>query len=238
MTWPANPGRYLYGPCVVSRVGKRRSISSRSGHAYVAAPAHAFKDRRGRVDTGSMQTIDNHLADTAPWRALLTKAQFVARVELHALVEEYLVGVLFRSSISPGAVDETILSAESGGFEQSADVDTLRTIGDHCLVYAGLYPEHAIQRDVPLAYFVRVGAAAYREFGSLTDDPMFTLLADCFVDIVGVLHTLRDIEDDAVCLDAMNAFQLWQDTGSVHAWGTLRRFTDALPVAIRSNARH
>jgi hypothetical protein len=201
-------------------------------------PRRAPKACPERVDTGSMQTIDNHLADTAPWRALLTKAQFVARVELHALVEEYLVGVLFRTSISPGPMGESILSAESGRFEQSGNPDTLRTIGDHCLVYAGLYPEHAIKRDVPLAYFVRVGEAAYREFGNLTADPMFTLLADCLVEIVGVLHTLRDVEDDAVCLDPMNAFQLWQDTGSVHAWDTLRRFTDSLPVAIISGARH
>lgn len=196
------------------------------------------KDRPYRVDSESMQMIDNHLADTAPWRALLTKAQFVARVELHALVEEYLVGVLFRTSISPGPVDEIIISAESGCFEQSGNVDTLRVIGDHCLVYAGLYPEHAIECDVPIAYFVRVGEAAYREFGNLTADPMFTLLAHCFVEIIGVLHTLRDVEDDAVCLDPMNAFQLWQDTGSMHAWDTLRRFTDSLPVAIRSGARH
>ena len=182
--------------------------------------------------------IDNHLADTAPWRALLTKAQFVARVELHALVEEYLVGVLFRTSISPGTVDDTVVAAESGRFEQSESADALREIGDHCLVYAGLYPEHAIERDVPLACFVRVGAAAYREFGKLTADPMFTLIADCFVEIIGVLHTLRDVEDDAVCLDPMNAFQLWQDTGSMHAWHTLRRLTDSLPVALRSGARH
>jgi len=185
-----------------------------------------------------MQTIDNHLADTAPWRALLTKAQFVARVELHALVEEYLVGVLFRTSISPAEVDASIIATAAGRSGQSGDVDTLRAIGDHCLIYAGLYPEHAIGRDVPLAYFVRVGAAAYREFGELTADPMFTLLAECYVEIIGVLHTLRDVEDDAACLDPISAFQLWQDTGSMHAWHTLRRFTDSLPVASRSGARH
>lgn len=182
--------------------------------------------------------IDNHLADTAPWRALLTKAQFVARVELHGLVEEYLVGVLFRTSIAPACVDANMIATEAGRFEEPQDVDTLRAIGDHCLIYAGLYPEHAIGRDVPLTDFVREGAAAYRKFGALTADPMFTLLADCYVEIIGVLHTLRDVEDDAACLDPMNAFQLWQDTGSVHAWHTLRRLTDSLPMATRSCALH
>lgn len=198
----------------------------------------AVKDHRTGVDTPDMQTIDNHLADTAPWRVLLTKAQFVARVELHALIEEYLVGVLFRASIAPESMNETIDAAENGHFEQTEDADSLRSIGDHCLVYAGLYPEHAIERDVPLSYFVKVGEAAYREFGKLTDDPMFTLLADCLVDTVGVLHTLRDVEDDELCLDPMNAFQLWQDTGSSHAWMTLRQLTDSLPIAVRSNALH
>ncbi len=182
--------------------------------------------------------IDNHLADTAPWRALLTKAQFVARVELHGLVEEYLVGVLFRTSIAPTSMAAGIIAARGDRIEQRRDADTLRAIGDHCLIYAGLYPEHAIGHDVPLADFVRVGAAAYREFGKLTADPMFTLLAECYVEIIGVLHTLRDVEDDAACIDPMNAFQLWQDTGSTHAWHTLRRLTDSLPVATRSHARH
>lgn len=182
--------------------------------------------------------IDNHLADTAPWRALLTKAQFVARVELHGLVEEYLVGVLFRTAIAPASVDANIIATNTGRCEEAQDIDSLRAIGDHCLIHAGLYPEHALGGEVPLANFVRVGAAAYREFGKLTADPMFTLLADCYVEIIGVLHTLRDVEDDAACLDPMNAFQLWQDTGSTHAWHTLRQFTDALPVAIRSRALH
>lgn len=182
--------------------------------------------------------IDNHLADTAPWRALLTKAQFVARVELHGLIEEYLVGVLFRSAIAPVRPEAGEAATAAVRGEAPEDVDTLRTIGDNCLVYAGLYPEHAIEQDIALADFVRVGAAAYREFGILTADPMFTMLADCYVEIIGVLHTLRDVEDDAVCLDPMNAFQLWQDTGSTHAWHTLRRFTDSLPVVVRSCTRH
>lgn len=185
-----------------------------------------------------MQTIDIHLADMAPWRALLTKAQFIANVELHTLIEEYLVAVLFRSSVTPDLLDEAISAVEGGNFEQAESIDNLRTIGDHCLVYAGLYPEHAIERDVPLAYFVKVGEAAYREYGELAREPMFGLLSDCFVDIVGVLHTLRDVEDEKLCLDPINAFQLWQETGSTHAWETLQAFTTAVPVAAQSNARH
>jgi hypothetical protein len=36
----------------------------------------------------------------------------------------------------------------------------------------------------------------------------------------------------------MNAYQLWHDTGSQHAWQVLRRLTPALPARDANTVRH
>ena len=111
-------------------------------------------------------------------------------------------------------------------------------IGDCCLIYAGLNSEHAATIGVPIAYLAQVGSAAYRQFSELARDPVFELLSDYFVDVIGVLHGLREIEEDRICMDPLNAFQLWEETGSVHAWRTLRRFTSSLPGEKQELALH
>ncbi len=50
------------------------------------------------ADSEDMQIIDIHLAEMAGWRALLSKAQFVAKLELHTMLEEYLVRMLYRTT--------------------------------------------------------------------------------------------------------------------------------------------
>lgn len=183
-----------------------------------------------------MDMIDNTLADLAPWRAMLTKAQFIAKVELVRDVEEYLVGMLFRARELPEDFAEHMV--ENGGSDKIDSLEDLRTIGDQCLICAGLFPELALRRGVPITYFVKVSRAAYEEYGQIMASDLFPLLAAHLVDIVGVLQTAREIDNNGRCMDAINAHQLWQDTGSVHAWQTLQRFTDAIPAPTSSTIIH
>ena len=187
-----------------------------------------------------MQGIEIHLAEVAGWRALLTKAQFVAKLELHTLLEEYLVGMLFRTvgTPSPGQGPKAMEFLHNVADQASDNVTDLRTIGDHCLLFAGLFPEQAAGKNIPIAYFVEVGQAAYREFGQVVEDPMFCMLAEHFVDTMDVLQTLREVENENICIDPLNAYQLWRDTGSAHAWQILQRFTSALPARDHSAVLH
>jgi hypothetical protein len=187
-----------------------------------------------------MQEIGIHLAEMAGWRALLTKAQFVAKLELHTVLEEYLVGMLFRTvgTPSPGQGSKTMECLHNVADQTSNDAKDLRTIGDHCLLFAGLFPEQAAGKNLPIAYFVEVGQAAYREFGQVVEDPMFWMLAEHFVDTMDVLQTLREVENENICIDPLDAYQLWHDTGSAHAWQILQRFTSALPGCEASAALH
>jgi hypothetical protein len=178
-----------------------------------------------------METIDIHLAEMAGWRALLGKAQFVAKIELHPMLEEYLVRVLFRTTKSPnlaqsGHVPELFETVAEQNLE---DLEDLRAVGDHCLIFAGLFPEQAIVRNLPVSYFVRVGQAAYQQYAEHVDEPIFGMLSQFFVDVMDVLQTLSEVENKDVCIDPLNAYHLWRDTGSARAWNVLRRASPAPP---------
>ena len=198
------------------------------------------KDALAGADRASMQTVDIHLAEMAGWRALLTEAQYVAKMELHAQLEEYLVSMLYRTTrpLGPAILDgpPPALSAEQS--DPNGNVENLRAIGDHCLLSAGLFPEYAVQKNVPIAHFVYVGRAAYQEFGHASEEPTFLMLAEFFVDIMDVLQTLRDVENHDLKIDPLNAYQLWYDTGSVSAWNALQRFTHSLPGNYEAAAVH
>ena len=178
-----------------------------------------------------METIDIHLAEMAGWRALLGKVQFVAKIELHPILEEYLVRVLFRTTKNPvleqGSRGPELLKKVA---EQNLeDLNDLRAVGDHCLVFAGLFPEQAIIRNLPISYFVKLGQAAYDQYRERDDQLIFGMLSEFFVDLMDVMQTLRELEHKEFCIDPINAYHLWRDTGSARAWDTLRRTTPALP---------
>ncbi len=178
-----------------------------------------------------METIDIHLAEMAGWRALLARAQFTAKIELHPELEEYLVRVLFRTTKTSAlehGFDASALRQNSA--EQNVDeIEDLRLVGDQCLMFAGLFPEQAITRNLPISYFVKVGQAAYQQYWGCRNDPLFGMLADFFVEVMDVLQAMREEDEHDWCIDPLSAYQLWRDTGSSQAWNVLRRATPALP---------
>jgi hypothetical protein len=186
-----------------------------------------------------MQRFDLHLREIAGWRALLTEAQLVAAEYLPEAVEEYLVCLLYRAVGQPGDPDTYSLNFLESFLKQGPD--TYRDpcmVGDQCLLFAGLFPEHAIGKGIPITYFVQVGQNAYGEYGARAEDPVYRELSAIFVTVMDVLHTLRELSNGSPCIDGMNAYQLWHDTGSQHAWQVLRRLTPALPARDANTVRH
>ncbi|MGE0857969.1 MAG: hypothetical protein AB7I01_03440 [Gammaproteobacteria bacterium] len=173
-----------------------------------------------------------HIAETAGWRALLTHAQLSAGVRISPAVEEHLVSLLFRH-VGAGTSTRDL---ESGFIDRidrilHADTSDPSVVGDQCLLFAGLFPEHAIQKGVPVSYFVEVGRHAFREFASKHKSDIHTLLADEFVAAMDTLQTLRVLQSGEPCLDGFNAYNLWHDLGSAHGWRMLRAMTSALPAS-------
>lgn len=189
-----------------------------------------------------MVTNGIQLSELAGWRALLTEAQHVARVYLAPAIEDYLVRLLRQAVGAPRG-----LAADAQAFVErlAARAGTqheLVAVGDESLVFAGLFPEQAIRKGIPITYFVQVGVNAYREYAATQREApvraLFTSLATQFVDVLDVLHTLRELEQTTPCIDAMNAYQLWRETGSTHAWQVLRQFTSGSPCLHPTTARH
>ena len=72
-----------------------------------------------------------------------------------------------------------------------ADTVDPALIGDQCLLVAGLFPENAIGKGIPVAYFVQVGRNAYREYAARYGSDLHALLGDEFVLAMDTLQTVR-----------------------------------------------
>lgn len=180
--------------------------------------------------------IDLQLPEAAGWRGLLTQAQQNARVYLPEHVEEYLVCLLYRMLGSAG--ESRQLSARfarqllAGG---DAHARNLAAVGDQCLLFAGLFPDHAIRQKIPLSYFVQMGSHAYREHAASQrgeDRAIYQALAEHFVGTLDALLGIRELNEGGPCIDGLNAFQLWSESGSSHGWHRLRQMTNSLPAGM------
>lgn len=173
-----------------------------------------------------------HLAATAGWRALLTHAQHAAGVVLPAQVEDHMVSLLYRyigADISATDLDQGLLER----FDRIAHADTTKpaVVGDQCLLYSGLIPEHVIRKGLPVSYFVQLGQNSYADPGLRPEGAVYAELSKEFVHAMDTLQTMRVMHSGESCLDGFNAFGLWHDLGSKHGWRVLRSLTDALPVS-------
>ncbi len=187
------------------------------------------------MPTLASPTQDLHIAEIAGWRALLTEAQHVARLYLEPALEDYLVRLLFQMIGEPhGKVADDAAAFVERLAQRRIAAGTLVEVANESLLFGGLFPEQAIARGIPIAYFVHVGKNAYREITSQQIEPnareLYARLADSFVTLLDVLHTLRELQQDSPCIDALNAFQLWRELGSSHAWQVLQQFTSGTPM--------
>ena len=190
-----------------------------------------------------MQTLDIRLRETAPWHALITRAQVAAQIDLSSEVEAYLMRVIYRYVASPDS-GLSHLAEHAGPLmelfaDEGEDKADMMVIADQSLIFAGLLPEQAIRRQIPLSYFVEVGRYAYTEIAERTGETVYGDVSRYFVSCVDVLHTAREIDGGHPCIDPISAFELWQNAGSRHAWEYLRRLTPALPgVGTDAEVRH
>ena len=96
----------------------------------------------------------------AQWQSLVQEAQSACDRSLDESLESYLVFLLMRFTDKPLCISrimaEEYLAAQSLSGEQR--VERLRDVGDHCLLFSGLFPQLAERRLVRNSYFVNLGA--------------------------------------------------------------------------------
>jgi len=183
------------------------------------------------------------IAEVAGWRALLTTAQHSVGSYLPAIVDDYVIRLLYQAVGQPAeSLDAGAAAYVQRTLIKCQQVPNLATVGDQSLLFAGLFPEHAIREGIPLAYFVQLGINAYGEYAATAQDQtsrtIYSAMADCFITVLDALHTVRALAQKEPVIDPLNAYQLWQQTGSAHAWQVLRRLTRSLPGAYANRLRH
>ena len=180
-----------------------------------------------------------HTSATAEWLSLVNEAESAADLRLDEEMQSYLVFLLMRFTEKP-ELATSILAVE---YLQSMQTlgrvgqDQLRNVGDKCLLYSGLFPKRAERRRVKISYFVDLGRSAYQQLSEQMEHGAATLynrLADTFVSLMDILQMMRALGSPANQLDPLQAFELWQETGSQSALKILNKRTRDASLVIPS----
>lgn len=156
--------------------------------------------------------------ELAQWQALVKEAQSACGRHLDESLESYLVYLLMRFADRPDCtariMAEDYLMSQSLPGEQRAGL--LREVGDHCLLFSGLFPQLAERRLVRVSYFVNIGRSSYQQLSAVLDrgwSSVYSHLSEAFVVLMDILHAMRGLGGDSV-LTPLQAMDLWQETGS------------------------
>jgi len=173
---------------------------------------------------------------TALWHEIVHEAEQSCAVTLKEEIESYLVFLLMRYINKPEFVKQIMaLEFLRGTQEISAQQKViLQEVGDKCLLFAGLFPSIAESRLVRLSYFVKIGQAAYVQVSKKSND-LYDHLSHQFVPLMDILQSIRHYTKNCPNLLPLEAYELWNDTGSQRAYAILKQYTQqtgAVPILI------
>lgn len=168
------------------------------------------------------------------WQDIIHEAEEACTLSLSPDLESYLVFLLMRYTNQPQVINNIVATEflKNAQLSFSQRQVALREVGDNCLLFSGLFPHLAAKRHVKISYFVKLGQAAYTGTSKTTDD-LYELLAKHFVGLMDILNAIRQYSKDYPNLMPLQAYELWNDTGSQRALSILKQYTTALPLHIR-----
>lgn len=149
------------------------------------------------------------------WYDVVLEAQDSSRILLPESAEYYLVSLLLRYTDQPDFVDNVLgkLYLESQGKRPAASRASLRDVGDQCLLFAGLFPEHAERRRVNPDYFSELGKVAYSQLADYDQKGftgIFKELLTYFDSMIATLHTLKHLSETRD-KEAHDIHTVWQN---------------------------
>jgi len=178
-------------------------------------------------------SINQQPGITAQWHELISDAQSANGVQLGTPLESYLIHTLINYTQRPEiaarifAIDYMLAQHEQGQFRNMQ----LRDIADQCLLYAGLFPQHAKRRHVRISYYVDIGRSAYLDLAASEHSwsGIFADISEQFVTLMDTLLAIHRMDANPLTqeyvLDPLLALQTWQDTQSQQALKMLREQT-------------
>ncbi len=176
----------------------------------------------------------------AQWQALVQEAQAECEQRLDETLESYLVFLLMRFAREPHCTARIMASdfMAASRLRGEERIDRLRSVGDHCLLFSGLFPHIAERRLVRVSYFVRIGQTSYRQLADALDHGwarVYGHLSEAFTLLMDVLHAMRGLGGTPL-LTPIQALELWQDTGSRRSYRQLSADGRVVPLRGRSGA--
>jgi hypothetical protein len=169
----------------------------------------------------------------ALWHDMIQDAKKACSLILKEETEAYLVFLLMRYTNRPD-IAKQIMASE---FLQSYNLwrtkereNGLQEVGDKCLIYSGLFPKLATKRLVKISYFVKLGQSAYLSI-SKNETDIYGILAKEFVSLMDIIQTCRHHEIFPE-LSPLEAYEMWNETGSQRALAALKAYSKATPLAI------
>ncbi|OGT25596.1 MAG: hypothetical protein A3B71_06070 [Gammaproteobacteria bacterium RIFCSPHIGHO2_02_FULL_42_43] len=136
------------------------------------------------------------------WHNLLIEAQEKSGHTLIEPVEHYVLITLdaYTAQLKLATSALAIEFLENVHVNHVRDFQKLRSVGDQCLILAGLFPERAIRKRVSRDYFTHLGENAYyilsyAQVPIHIDHSLFYLLSENFSDLVQVLQAMRWVND-------------------------------------------
>ncbi len=183
-----------------------------------------------------------HTRDTALWHALVGEAEAITGYTLDTETEGYLVTTLMRFI---GKMNRGEVEHESGmnfldEFMETGRIQSgsMQDIADQCLLFAGLFPDYAGEKRLPINHFIDLGRGTYAQLASHSSDGLYACLSRDFIKMVDILQSLRELDEGTNCLDPMQAYDLWSRTGSRNAMRTLAGLGGSFPITHDSHTVH
>jgi hypothetical protein len=161
------------------------------------------------------------------WKDVIKFAENRCSITLHEDLETYLISLLMRYTNKPEVAHQIFATSflEAMQLRQNQRNLSLQTVGDGCLLFAGLFPHAAEKKHVKISYFVDLGRSSYASISGRESD-LYCLLALRFVTLMDVLQT---IQHNAQLLP-LQAYEQWNEVGSQHALQLLQAYTKGIPV--------
>ena len=156
------------------------------------------------------------------WQDVIKDAEDQCAIRLATEIESYLVWLLHRYTTKPDMVRKVVATAflEALQLQERERTASLQLVGDHCLLYTGLFPHAQQRRLVKINYFVALGRAAYMGMSNQKND-LYDALSVQFVPLMDVLQSIRPQPD----LLPLEAYDQWKELGSLRALKILRSYT-------------
>ncbi|MFV1972872.1 MAG: hypothetical protein ACC648_04055 [Thiohalobacterales bacterium] len=181
-----------------------------------------------------MQALILEPTSQSQWQALVQEAQASCDHRLDETLESYLVFLLMRFCNQPQCasriIAEDYLNAQACAGELR--IERLRDVGDHCLLFSGMFPQLAERRLVRVSYFVNLGRSSYQQLSDRLDHSwsvVYEHLSRAFVILMDIMHAMRELGGDSI-LTPFQAMDLWQDTGSRRSYRQVAA-AGAIPLA-------